>query len=73
MDLRQVRRLFCLRKDALDVIGLHHEAARIARLHLEGAEGAVRAADIRQVDVAVDGVVDAVPALPLLRLARTVR
>ena len=73
VDLRQVRRLLGLSEDALDVIGLHHKAACIACLHLEGAERTVRAADIRQVDVAVDGVVDAAAALALLRLARAVR
>ena len=40
MDLRQVRRLFCLFEAAVDVTGLHHNAACIARLHLDGAERA---------------------------------
>ena len=70
VNLRQMRRLLCRREHARHIIRFHNIAARIPLLHLKGAEGAVRTAYIREIDVTVHRIVDILPARALLRRTR---
>ena len=70
MDFREARRIFRQFQHTCDIIRFHNIAARISLLHLERAEWAVRAAYIREVDVAVHRIVDVLPARALLRRPR---
>ena len=70
MDLREARCLFRQFQYTRDIVRFHNIAARIALLHLERAERAVRAAYIREIDMAIHRIVDVLPACALLRRAR---
>ena len=70
VDLCEARCLFRQFQHARDIVRFHNIAARIALLHLERAERAVRTAYIGEVDVAIHRIVDILPARALLRRTR---